>query len=446
VREKDLKRKQDIAPARGKLGVLIPGIGGAVATTFMAGVEAVRRGLAEPIGSLTQMGTIRLGKRNEYRVPRIKDFVPLASLDDMVFAGWDIYEANGYDAALFARVLRKEHLDPIRDFLETIQPMKAVFDRRFVKNLDGNHIKTGTDLRALTEALKEDIARFKQDQGIDRCVMIWCGSTEVYLKAEAPHQSLDAFLSAVKKNDPRIAPSMLYALAALESGIPFINGAPNLTVDIPAMVTLAKEKKVPIAGKDFKTGQTLMKTILAPGLKARMLGLEGWYSTNILGNRDGLVLDDKDSFKTKEESKLSVLEYILQPQLYPSLYKNYYHKVTINYYPPRGDNKEGWDCIDIFGWMGYPMQIKVDFQCRDSILAAPLCLDLVLFMDLAQRIGMSGIQEWLSFYFKSPMHKEGLYPEHDLFIQLMKLKNTLRYLMGEEQITHFGLDYYMGEE
>ncbi len=443
--EKDLKRKGDIEPPRGKLGVLIPGIGGAVATTFVAGVEAVRRGLAEPIGSLTQMGTIRLGKRNEYRVPRIKDFIPLASLDDIVFAGWDIYEANGYDAALFARVLRKEHLDPIRDFLETIQPMKAVFDRRFVKNLDGRHVKSGTNLRALTEALKEDISRFRQDHGIDRCVMIWCGSTEIYLKPEEPHQSLDAFLHAVEKNDPRIAPSMLYALAALESGIPFINGAPNLTVDIPAMVTLAKEKKVPIAGKDFKTGQTLMKTILAPGLKARMLGLEGWYSTNILGNRDGLVLDDKDSFKTKEESKLSVLEYILQPQLYPSLYKNYYHKVTINYYPPRGDNKEGWDCIDIFGWMGYPMQIKVDFQCRDSILAAPLCLDLVLFTDLAQRIGMSGIQEWLSFYFKSPMHKEGLYPEHDLFIQLMKLKNTLRYLMGEEQITHFGLDYYMND-
>lgn len=443
--EKDLKRKGDIEPPRGKLGVLIPGIGGAVATTFVAGVEAIRRGLAEPIGSLTQLGTIRLGKRDEYRVPRIKDFIPLTALDDIFFAGWDIYEANGYDAALFARVLRKEHLDPIRDFLETIQPMKAVFDRRFVKNLDGNHIKSGTSLRALTEALKEDIARFRQDNGIDRCVMIWCGSTEVYLKVEEPHQSLDAFLEAVEKNDPRIAPSMLYALAALESGIPFINGAPNLTVDIPAMVTLAKEKKVPIAGKDFKTGQTLMKTILAPGLKARMLGLEGWYSTNILGNRDGLVLDDKDSFKTKEESKLSVLEYILQPQLYPSLYKNYYHKVTINYYPPRGDNKEGWDCIDIFGWMGYPMQIKVDFQCRDSILAAPLCLDLVLFTDLAQRIGMSGIQEWLSFYFKSPMHKEGLYPEHDLFIQLMKLKNTLRYLMGEEQITHFGLDYYMND-
>ncbi len=443
--EKELKRKGDIETPRGKLGVLIPGIGGAVATTFVAGVEAIRRGLAEPIGSLTQMGTIRLGKRDEYRIPRIKDFVPLASLDDIVFAGWDIYEANGYDAALFAKVLRREHLEPIRDFLQTIQPMKAVFDRRFVKNLDGNHVKSGSSLRDLTEALKEDIQQFKQAHGIDRCVMIWCGSTEVYLKPEEPHQSLDAFLDAVKKNDPRISPSMIYALAALESGIPFINGAPNLTVDIPAMVSLAKEKKVPIAGKDFKTGQTLMKTILAPGLKARMLGLEGWYSTNILGNRDGLVLDDKDSFKTKEESKLSVLEYILQPQLYPSLYKNYYHKVTINYYPPRGDNKEGWDCIDIFGWMGYPMQIKVDFQCRDSILAAPLCLDLVLFADLAQRVGMYGIQEWLSFYFKSPMHKEGLYPEHDLFIQLMKLKNTLRYLMGEEQITHFGLDYYMND-
>ncbi len=443
--EKELKRKGDIETPRGKLGVLIPGIGGAVATTFVAGVEAIRRGLAEPIGSLTQMGTIRLGKRDEYRIPRIKDFVPLASLDDIVFAGWDIYEANGYDAALFAKVLRREHLEPIRDFLQTIQPMKAVFDRRFVKNLDGNHVKSGSSLRDLTEALKEDIQQFKQAHGIDRCVMIWCGSTEVYLKPEEPHQSLDAFLDAVKKNDPRISPSMIYALAALENGIPFINGAPNLTVDIPAMVSLAKEKKVPIAGKDFKTGQTLMKTILAPGLKARMLGLEGWYSTNILGNRDGLVLDDKDSFKTKEESKLSVLEYILQPQLYPSLYKNYYHKVTINYYPPRGDNKEGWDCIDIFGWMGYPMQIKVDFQCRDSILAAPLCLDLVLFADLAQRVGMYGIQEWLSFYFKSPMHKEGLYPEHDLFIQLMKLKNTLRYLMGEEQITHFGLDYYMND-
>ncbi|MGQ9485230.1 MAG: inositol-3-phosphate synthase [Desulfosoma sp.] len=443
--EKELKRKGDIEAPRGKLGVLIPGIGGAVATTFVAGVEAVRRGLAEPIGSLTQMGTIRLGKRDEYRIPRIKDFVPLASLDDLVFAGWDIYEANGYEAALFAKVLRREHLEPIRDFLETIQPMKAVFDRRFVKNLDGNHVKPGSSLRALTEVVKEDIERFRQAHGIDRCVMIWCGSTEVYLKPEEPHQSLEAFLKAVENKDPRISPSMIYALAALESGIPFINGAPNLTVDIPAMVTLAKEKKVPIAGKDFKTGQTLMKTILAPGLKARMLGLEGWYSTNILGNRDGLVLDDKDSFKTKEESKLSVLEYILQPQLYPSLYKNYYHKVTINYYPPRGDNKEGWDCIDIFGWMGYPMQIKVDFQCRDSILAAPLCLDLVLFADLAQRIGMYGIQEWLSFYFKSPMHREGLYPEHDLFIQLMKLKNTLRYLMGEEQITHFGLDYYMND-
>lgn len=445
MEERQLKRKEQIEPPKGKLGVLIPGVGGAVSTTFMAGVEAVRRGLAEPIGSLTQLGTIRLGKRDEYRIPRIKDFIPLASLEDLVFGGWDIYDANGYEAASFAKVLHRDHLDPIRDFLETIQPMPAVFDRRFVKNLDGNHVKPGTNLRAHVEALKEDIARFKQDNGVDRCVMIWCGSTEVHLKAEEPHQSVEALQKAVDADDPRIAPSMLYALAALESGIPYINGAPNLTVDIPAFVELAREKRVPIAGKDFKTGQTLMKTILAPGLKARMLGLEGWYSTNILGNRDGLVLDDKDSFKTKEESKLSVLEYILQPQLYPSLYKNYYHKVTINYYPPRGDNKEGWDCIDIFGWLGYPMQIKVDFQCRDSILAAPLCLDLVLFTDLAQRIGMHGIQEWLSFYFKSPMHKEGLYPEHDLFIQLMKLKNTLRYLMGEDQITHFGLDYYMGD-
>jgi myo-inositol-1-phosphate synthase len=296
------------------------------------------------------------------------------------------------------------------------------------------------------EALKEDIAAFKAEHGLERCVMVWCASTEAYLQVSDPHLSLDALQNAVDENDPRIAPSMLYALAALESGIPFVNGAPNLTIDIPAMVELASRNGIPICGKDLKTGQTLMKTILAPGLKARMLGLEGWYSTNILGNRDGLVLDDKDSFKTKEESKLSVLEYILQPQLYPELYKNYYHKVTINFYPPRGDNKEGWDCIDIFGWLGYPMQIKLDFQCRDSILAAPLVLDLVLFMDFAQRAGMSGIQEWLSFYFKAPMHKENLYPEHDLFIQLMKLKNTLRFMMGEEQITHFGLDYYLTEE
>ncbi len=447
MKEKNLKRKDRIETPEGPLGVLIPGIGGAVSTTFIAGVELVRKGLAEPIGSLTQLGTIRLGKRTEHRSPRIKDFVPLASMDDMVFGGWDIYEANAYEAALYARVLRRDHLDSIKDFLSTIRPMRAVFDRDFVRNLDGTFIKESRDLRSRVEALKEDIARFKDAHGAERCIMIWCGSTEIFLKQEDDiHGSVESFQRAIDQNDSRIPPSMLYAVAAIESGVPFINGAPNLTIDIPAMVEMAAERNVPIAGKDFKTGQTLMKTILAPGLKSRMLGLEGWYSTNILGNRDGLVLDDKDSFKTKEESKLSVLEYILQPHLYPTLYKNYYHKVTINYYPPRGDNKEGWDCIDIFGWLGYPMQIKVDFLCRDSILAAPLVADLVLLTDLAQRIGMSGIQEWLSFYFKSPMHKEDLYPEHDLFIQLMKLKNTLRYLMGEEQITHFGLDYYMNEE
>ncbi len=446
MKEEALKRKDQIAPPKGKLGVLIPGIGGAVSTTFMAGVELVRREIAEPIGSLTQLGTIRLGKRFERRSPPIKEFVPLASLDDLVFGGWDLYEANAYDAAFHARVLKREHLEPIKDFLSDIRPMPAVFDRNFVRNLDGTYVKPGKNLRGHVEALKEDIARFKAQNGVARCVALWCGSTEIFLKPEEIHQSIDAFQRAVDDNDPRIPPSMLYALAALESGVPFVNGAPNLTIDFPAMLELAAARGVPLAGKDFKTGQTLMKTILAPGLKSRMLGLEGWYSTNILGNRDGLVLDDKDSFKTKEESKLSVLEYLLQPHLYPSLYKNYYHKVTINYYPPRGDNKEGWDCIDIFGWLGYPMQIKVDFQCRDSILAAPLALDLVLFMDLAHRIGMSGIQEWLSFYFKSPMHQANLYPEHDLSIQLMKLNNTLRYIMGEDQITHFGLDYYMDSE
>ncbi len=442
----NLKKGAQIVAPEGKLGVLIAGMGGAVSTTFIAGVELVRRGLAEPVGSLTQLGTIRLGKRYERRSPLIKDFVPLASLDDLVFGGWDIYEANCLEAALFARVLRRDHIESIRGFLSEITPMEAVFDRRFVKNLDGSHVKNAPGLRAKLDALKADISDFKTRNGLDRCIMVWCGSTEIHLKPGPIHQSIDSLRKALDENDPAIAPSMLYALAALESGVPFINGAPNLTIDFPAMTRLADSLGVPITGKDFKTGQTLMKTILAPGLKSRMLGLEGWYSTNILGNRDGLVLDDAESFKTKEESKLSVLEYLLQPQLYPVLYKNYYHKVTINYYPPRGDNKEGWDSIDIFGWLGYPMQIKVNFLCRDSILAAPLILDLVLFMDLAQRAGMSGIQEWLSFYFKSPMVKEGLYPEHDLSIQSMKLKNTLRYLMDEEQITHFGLDYYMSEE
>lgn len=446
MKREEIRRQENIRAPEGRLGVLIPGIGGAVSTTFVAGVELIRRGIGEPIGSLTQLGTIRLGKRYEHRAPRIKDFVPLADVNDLVFGGWDIYDANLYEAAKYARVLSGDHLESVRDFLSSIKPMPAVFDQRFVRNLDGSHVKKGTNLRELVDAVKEDIEDFCKKNNVSRCIMIWCGSTEVYMKPDKVHQSLPEFLQALEDNDSRIAPSMIYAVAALEMGIPYINGAPNLTVDIPALIELARQNKVPIAGKDFKTGQTLMKTIIAPGLKARMLGLEGWYSTNILGNRDGLVLDDKDSFKTKEESKLSVLDYILQPHLYPSLYRNYYHKVTINYYPPRGDNKEGWDCIDIFGWLGYPMHIKVDFECRDSILAAPLCLDLVLFMDLAQRANMSGIQEWLSFYFKSPMHKENLYPEHDLFIQLMKLKNTLRYLMGEEQITHFGLDYYMNSD
>ncbi len=437
-----MKRKEEIQKPEGKLGVLIPGIGGAVSTTFLAGVEAVRQGLALPIGSLSQMGTVRLGKRFEYRIPLIKDFVSLARLEDLVFAGWDVFPDDGYKAALQARVLNREHLDPVRSFLESLQPWPAVFKRAFVKNLDGTNVKSQNSHLELVDALKEDIASFRRENQVTRCIMIWCASTEVYLRPSEVHASLRNFEEGLEKNDPSISPSMLYAYAALSSGIPFINGAPNLTVDIPAMVELAEKSQTAIAGKDFKTGQTLMKTILAPGLKARMLGLAGWYSTNILGNRDGLVLDDKDSFKTKEESKLSVLDTILQPDVYPDLYGNFYHKVAINYYPPRGDNKEGWDCIDIYGWLGYPMQIKVDFLCRDSILAAPIVLDLVLFIDLAHRAAMHGIQEWLSFYFKSPQCAADLYPEHDLFIQSMKLKNTLRYLMGEEQITHLGLDYY----
>ncbi|MFH1349911.1 MAG: inositol-3-phosphate synthase [Pseudomonadota bacterium] len=437
-----MRRKDEIQKPAGKLGVLIPGFGGAVSTTFSAGVESVRRGMSLPIGSLTQMGTIRLGKRFEYRIPLIRDFVPLASPEDLVFGGWDIFSEDCYQAALQAGVLKTEHLEPVRGFLEGLKPWPAVFKKEFVKNLDGPNVKSQPSHLGLIEALKEDIERFKGENNLSRCVMIWCASTEVYMKPGEVHASLSNFEAGLKNNDPSISPSMLYAYAALTSGIPFINGAPNLTVDIPAMVELSDHHKVAVAGKDFKTGQTLMKTILAPGLKARLLGLSGWYSSNILGNRDGLVLDDKDSFKTKEESKLSVLETILQPELYPDLYGDFYHKVVISYYPPRGDNKEGWDCIDIFGWLGYPMQIKVDFLCRDSILAAPIVLDLVLFTDLAQRADMDGIQEWLSFYFKSPQCAANLYPEHDLFIQSMKLKNTLRYLMGEEQITHLGLDYY----
>ncbi len=437
-----MRRSAEIQEPKGKLGILIPGLGGAVSTTFLAGVEAVRRNLAVPIGSMSQMGTIRLGKRFEYRIPLIRDFVPLAPLEDLVFGGWDIFPDDCYQAALQAEVLKAEDLKPLRSFLEGVQPWPAAFDRSFVKNLDGPHVKPARSRLDLIEGIKADIDTFRRENSPTRCVMIWCGSTEAFLEPTETHASLRNFEEGLRNNDRTISPSMLYAYAALSSGIPYLNGAPNLTVDIPAMEELAEDRGVAIAGKDFKTGQTLMKTILAPGLKARMLGLTGWYSTNLLGNRDGLVLDDDDSFKTKEQSKLSALQTILQPDVYPQLYGEFHHKVSINYYPPRGDQKEGWDCIDIFGWMGYPMQIKVDFLCRDSILAAPLVLDLVLFADLAQRAGLKGIQEWLSFYFKSPQCAPTLYPEHDLFIQLMKLKNTLRYLMGEEQITHLGLDYY----
>ncbi|RJQ57347.1 MAG: inositol-3-phosphate synthase [Desulfobacteraceae bacterium] len=437
-----MKRKDEIRKPEGKLGVLIPGLGGSVSTTFIAGVEAVRRNTARPIGSLTQMGTIRLGKRFEHRVPRIKDFIPLASLDDLVFGGWDIFPESCYEAALQAGVLKPEDLRMAAPFLQSLKPWSAAFNPFFVKKLSGPNVKKETTHSGLVASIKSDIDRFMEESGASRCVMIWCGSTEAYLKAGKVHASLENFEAGLEKNDPTITPSMLYAYAALTSGIPFINGASNLTVDIPAMVELAEKNRVPVAGKDLKTGQTLMKTILAPGLKARSLGLTGWYSTNILGNRDGLVLDDKDSSRTEEESKLSALETILQPEVYPELYGEFHHKVVISYYPPRGDEKEGWDCIDISGWLGYPMQIKVNFLCRDSILAAPLVLDLVLFMDLAQRAELPGIQEWLSFYFKSPQCGPSLYPEHDLFIQLMKLKNTLRYLMMEQEITHLGLDYY----
>lgn len=430
-----------IEPAGGRLGVLMPGLG-AVATTFVAGVEAVRRGLAEPIGSLTQLGHIRLGRRTEARQPRIREFAPLAALDQLVFGAWDPISDDAYDSARTAGVLEARELDALADFLKAIRPMPAAFDASYVRRLTGDHVKRGETKRDLAEQLRADIRRFREQHHCERVVMVWCGSTERFLQTTEAHQSLAAFEKAMQRNDEAIAPSMLYAYAAIMEGAAYANGAPNLSVDIPALRELARDRGVPIAGKDFKTGQTLMKTIIAPGLKARMLGLNGWFSTNILGNRDGAVLDDPDSFRTKEESKLGVLGYVLQPELYPELYGDVYHKVRINYYPPRGDNKEGWDNLDIFGWLGYPMQIKVDFLCRDSILAAPIVLDLALFLDLAQRAGMSGIQEWLSFYFKSPMTAPDLYPEHDLFIQHWKLKNTLRHIMGEEQITHLGLDYY----
>ncbi len=435
-----------IKPATGKLGIMIPGMG-AVATTLIAGVEAVRRGFAKPIGSISQMGTIRLGKRTDNNTPLIKDFAPIAQLDDLVFTGWDIFGGNLYDAARTAQVLDRDQLESMKPFLQSIEPMPAAFDQHYVKRLTAKNQKVGKNKCDLANQIRNDIAEFKTKT--DRQVMIWTGSTEIFLEPSAVHQSLAAFEKGLVDNDPGITPSMLYAWAALKEGIPFINGAPNLTVDIPALNELSRKMNAPICGKDFKTGQTLIKSVLAPAFKTRMLGVAGWYSTNILGNRDGEVLDDPESFKTKEESKLGLLEMILQPELYPDLYKDIYHKVRINYYPPRGDNKEGWDNIDIFGWLGYPMQLKVDFLCRDSILAAPLALDLCLFMDLAARtpsLRGLGIQEWLSFYFKAPDSAPGVYPEHDLFIQSMKLKNTLRHIMGEQLITHLGLDYYTHAE
>jgi myo-inositol-1-phosphate synthase len=431
----------DIAPAKGKLGVLLVGLG-AVSTTTIAGVMAIRKNLAKPIGSLTQMGTIRLGKRTEARTPKVSEFVPLAGLDDIVFGGWDIFEEDCYAAARTAGVLEIAQLDQVKGELEAVKPMPAVFDQRYVKRLDGPNVKKGKNKRDLAEQVIADIRAFKAKHGCDRLVMLWVGSTEVFMKEGPVNQTVASFEKGLDESDDAIPSSMVYAYAAIKEGIPFANAAPNLTADVPAMLELAARTKSPLAGNDMKTGQTLIKTIIAPGLKARLIGVNGWYSTNILGNRDGEVLDDPESFKTKEESKKSALDYIFQPHLYPDLYGDLTHVVRINYYPPRGDNKEGWDNIDIFGWMGYPMQLKINFLCRDSILAAPIVLDVALFMDLARRAGMSGIQEWLSFYFKSPMHAPSVYPEHDLFIQLMKLKNTLRHMMGEELITHLGREYY----
>jgi len=432
-----MKMKVEVKPASGKLGVLVVGVGGAVSTTFIVGTLAVRKGLATPIGSITQLATMRLGKRNENNFPKIKDIVPLATLDDIVFGGWDIFPEDVYAAAKHAEVLTDKDLEGVKDELIAIKPMKAAFDQNFVKRLNGTHVKEASTRWELMEQLREDIRNFKAQNNCDRVVVIWAASTEIYLPLADEHQTLEGFRKAMKENNvEQIAPSMCYAYAAIAEGAPFIMGAPNLCVDMPAMWEFSKEMNVPICGKDFKTGQTMLKTVLAPMLKTRMLGLDGWFSTNILGNRDGEVLDDPDSFKTKEVSKLSVIDTILQPELYPELYKNIYHKVRINYYPPRKDNKEGWDNIDLVGWMGYPMQLKVDFLCRDSILAAPLCLDLVLFADLALRCNFSGIQSWLSFYFKSPMHDFEHVPEHDLFIQYIKLKNTLRTIIGEETLDY----------
>src|SRR5690349_2584967 len=436
-----MKAPQQLTPPNGKLAVFLPGLG-AVATTFVAGCMLARTGKALPIGSLTQMGTIRLGKRTDNRVPKISEFLPLAQLGDLEFAGWDLFPEDAYESAAHAKVLEPRHLDQVKAELSRVKPMPAVFYPEYVKRLHGTHTKQRASKADMVEAVREDIRQTLKSTGASRGVAVWCGSTEVYIEPSAVHQSIQSFEQGLLRSDPQISSSQIYAWACLREGVPYANGAPNLEVDFPAAHALARKTQTPIAGKDFKTGQTLMKTILAPGLKARLLGLRGWFSTNILGNRDGEVLDDPDNFKTKEVSKLGVLEHILQPSTYPELYGDVYHKVTINYYPPRGDAKEGWDNLDIVGWLGYPMQIKVNFLCRDSILAAPLVLDLALFMDLAKRAGFRGVQEWLSFYFKSPMTAEKLYPEHDLFIQSMKLKNTLRWMMGEELITHLGNEYY----
>jgi myo-inositol-1-phosphate synthase len=430
-----------IAPADGKLGILVPGMG-AVTTTFLAGLEAIKRGIGKPIGSLTQLGTVRLGKRTDGRSPAIKDFVPLAKLEDLEIACWDIFEDNAYEAAVKAGVLDMSLLEQVKEPLSAVKPMKAVFDQNFVKRLRGPNIKTGGTKMDYAEQVIDDIEQFRKRSGVSRMAMIWCGSTEVYHEPVEVHASLKNFECGLKNDDPEISPSQIYAYAALKSGVPYANGAPHLTTDMPALLELAKQNNVPVAGKDYKSGQTFMKTLVAPGLKSRLLGLNGWFSTNILGNRDGEVLDEPGSFRSKEVSKSSALEYILQKDLYPDLYEKFYHKVRIEYYPPRGDAKEGWDNIDIFGWLNYPMQIKINFLCRDSILAAPLMLDIVLFLDLAQRAGMRGVQEWLSFYFKAPLHAAEVYPEHDIFIQLMKLKNTLRWMKGEDLITHLGLEYY----
>ena len=440
-----MAQKMEIRPAEGKLGVLLPGLG-AVSTTFIAGVMSIRKGLSKPYGSVSQMQTIRLGGRDEKRYPLIKDFIPLADLKNLEFAAWDIFEDNAYEAAMKAKVLGKRDLEDVRKEMEKIKPMTAVFDRSFVKNLEGTHVKKGETKWDLAEQVREDIRKFRQEKKLDRLVTVWCGSTEVHIEKQPVHETIESFEKGLKENNKYISPSMIYAYASIMEGVPYANGAPHLTTDIPALEKLAEEKGVPISGKDFKTGQTLLKTVIAPGLKARMLGVRGWFSTNILGNRDGLVLDDPGSFRSKEISKKSALEFIFQPEMYPDLYRDLYHKVRINYYPPKGDDKEAWDNIDIFGWLGYPMQLKVNFLCKDSILAAPVVLDLVLFMDLAQRAGLKGIQEWLSFYYKSPMHSPDIYPEHDLFIQHTKLKNMLRYMMGEKLITHLGLKYYGVEE